>query len=226
MWRARIRLVSLWLSQFTRVLADNCLRIFVILQLAQAGPREQGASWHVVLALFIAPAIVFAPFNGALSNSLPRRWVLVGTAAYCLSVLAGGVALGAPWLAVWGLLAIGSVIYYPTRYAVLPAAAEETKLPLTRVNGLVEMGAALVIVLGIVAGFYLTQTGWSELGIAAPPDLPPAVALTLALSLVSLLTAVPVRFQGDVCRPEAAGRGGARLLPGREADFRGSGSAD
>jgi 1-acyl-sn-glycerol-3-phosphate acyltransferase/MFS family permease len=198
-WFARVRLLSLWLSQFTRLLADNCLRIFVILELAQAGARAQAASWHLVLALFIAPAIVFAPFNGAVSNSLPRRWVLVGTATYCLAILFGGTLLHLPWLVVWALLAVGSVIYYPTRYAVLPAAAEETHLPLTRVNGLVEMGAAVGIVLGILAGGHLENfmPPWE----GAPP---PAVALALACSMVSLLTALPVSFRGDVRRAEPA----------------------
>ncbi len=203
MWHARFRLASLWLSQSTRLMADYCLRIFVILQLAEGGAQEREAAWHVVIALFMAPAILFAPFNGALSNTLPRRWVLVGTAAYCLAVIGGGALLGLPWLALWGLLALGSVIYYPTRYAVLPAAAEETQVPLTRVNGLIEMGAALAIVFGLVAGYQFTRGGWTVpaelLGEAGPP---PAVALALALSAVCLVTALPARFRGDVRRPE------------------------
>jgi hypothetical protein len=62
-------LASLWLSQVARLLADNCLRIFVLLELAQAGGEQQGASWHLVMALFVTPAILFAPINGAVSNS-------------------------------------------------------------------------------------------------------------------------------------------------------------
>ena len=151
------------------------------------------------MALFIVPAIVFA-FNGALSNSLPRRWVLVGTATYCLSVLAGGVLLDLPWLAIWGLLAVGSVIYYPALRRVAGRRRGHA-LATARINGFIEMGAALAIVLGIVGGFYLTQVGWAGLGVAEPLQLPAALALALARGAVSFLTALPVRFASDVRDP-------------------------
>src|SRR5262249_17216344 len=45
---ARLRLASLWLSQVARVMADNCLRVFVLLSLANA---ERAAAWYLVVAL-------------------------------------------------------------------------------------------------------------------------------------------------------------------------------
>src|SRR5207248_653599 len=107
--------------------------------------------WFVVTALVMAPAVLLAPFNGALSNSLPKPVVLVASAAFGLVVTSlalfsafGGGDLG--WLVCWGLVALGSAIYGPTRHALLPAAAQDTHWALSRINGLFEMGAAGAVV--------------------------------------------------------------------------------
>ncbi|MFN4259325.1 MAG: hypothetical protein ACK4RK_08495, partial [Gemmataceae bacterium] len=71
MLAARFRLVSLWLSQVGRNMADHCLRIFVVLAAAEMGAAQRDSAWHLVVALFVLPAIFLAPINGALSNSLP-----------------------------------------------------------------------------------------------------------------------------------------------------------
>jgi hypothetical protein len=163
-----------------------------------------------VTPFFILPFILLAPGNGALSNGLPKRWVLVGSAAYCLGVAALlGLLLGEtadPWL--WclglGLVMIGTAVYSPTRYALLPAVAEDTRLALTRVTGWIEMGGAAAVVLGLVLGVCLHDTPW--------PDgwprftVPTALAATIGLDLVSLLAALPAWFPSDVRRPEPPGR--------------------
>src|SRR5262249_29166457 len=80
----RARLASLWLSQTARVMADNCLRLFVVLELLRGGV---GGGWYLVTAILMLPAVVLAPLNGALCNSLPKRWVLIGSAAFALAVM-------------------------------------------------------------------------------------------------------------------------------------------
>ena len=60
--------------------------------------------------------------------------------------------LGVPWLACLGWRRSGAAVYSPARFAVLPAAAADTRLPLPRVNGWVELGAAAAIVGGVLAG--------------------------------------------------------------------------
>jgi 1-acyl-sn-glycerol-3-phosphate acyltransferase len=213
---ARIRLGALWLSQAARVLGDWCLRVFVVLDLAQAGTAQRDAAWHLVTALFLLPSVFLVPIYGALGNSLPKRRVLVASAAYCLVVVVFFSLWDGPWLACAGLLAMGSALYIPTRWAMLPAAARDANLPLNRVVGWVETGAVFAIVGGMVLGGALTGTSWAEVqnifaGAGVEPgwtgplerhELPVPVAATLLLNLVSLLTALPAHFPSDVRRPE------------------------
>jgi 1-acyl-sn-glycerol-3-phosphate acyltransferase len=102
---------------------------------------------------------------------------------------------------------------------MLPAAAEDARLPLPRVNGLIEMGTVLAVVGGMVLGGSLYGLSWPALASSLGGDpsagwaaglaahgLPVAVAAALGLSLVGLLAAVPARFPSDVWRPEPPGR--------------------
>ena len=244
MWRLRGRLAFLWLSQVARVLADNCLRMFVVVEVAAAGRQQRDAAWHQVTPFFILPFVLFAPVNGALSNSLPKRWVLVGSSALCLGVaalfglLAGTAADPWLWCAAVALVAVGAAIYSPTRYALLPAAAQDGRLPLSRVNGLIEMGGAGAVVGGLLLGLYFHDWSWPmvaealgrQAGSASWAEIlkqtgfPVAMALTAALNLVGLLAALPVHFPSDVRRPETARqavlgffRDCGRILRDREA---------
>ena len=205
MWNARRRLACLWLSQTARALADNCLRMFVVLEVAGAGGRAGEAAWYQVTPFFILPFILLAPLNGALSNGLPKRWVLVGSAAFGLAMTALLLALpadgSAPW--VWcvglGLVMTGTAVYSPTRYALLPAVAADARLPLGRVNSWIETGGSAAVVLGLVLGVRLYGSAWA-------PGVPAAVAVVLALCLVALAAALPAHFPSDVRRSEPPGR--------------------
>src|SRR5439155_12441551 len=105
---ARLRLACLWLSQTARVMADNCLRIFVLLTLART---EEAAAWHLVTAVLMLPAVVLSPVNGAISNSLPKRWVLLGSASYCFAVVLLFAGVQDYWLGCWALVAVGNAVY-------------------------------------------------------------------------------------------------------------------
>ena len=61
MLAARFRLLALWCSQVCRNLADNCLRMFVVLLVAQAGALATAASWHRVTLFYLLPFILLAP---------------------------------------------------------------------------------------------------------------------------------------------------------------------
>lgn len=217
---ARFRLAGLWLSQAGRIGADHCLRIFVVLLAAEAGSAQREAAWHLVVALFVLPAVFLAPLNGAISNSLPKRAVVIGSASYCLAVVAYFAILGDSWLVCVGLVAPGWALYSPARYAMLPAAAHDAHLPLARVNGWIEMGSVLAIVGGMILGGRLYHATWPEVAAGLGDGgtlaswasfldmqcLPVAIGATLALSLLGLLAALPVRFVSDVRRPEPAGQ--------------------
>jgi 1-acyl-sn-glycerol-3-phosphate acyltransferase len=202
-WNARLRLACLWLSQVGRVMADNCLRVFVLLAIA---PVEGAAAWHLVTALLMLPAVLLSPLNGALGNSLPKRWVLVGSAAFCLGVVGLWAGWNAAWLGCWALVAVGNAVYSPTRYALLPAAAEDTRVPLTRVNGWIEMGAGAAIVSGMILGGHLHLYRFADPAPSWLQPVPVAVGLCLALNLLGVLAALPVWFRSDVRRPESAGQ--------------------
>jgi 1-acyl-sn-glycerol-3-phosphate acyltransferase/MFS family permease len=195
---ARIRFVSLWVSQVARVLADWCLRVTAFLMWHRAAATG-GDAWHVATAVFIAPFVLLSPLNGCINNGLPRRWVLVGSAAFALAVVALFAVLPGSWMVCLGVVALGSAIYSPARYAMLPAAALDLKMPLPRVNGWIEMGGATAIV------------GGAALGWAADADSGTllagyVVAVLLALNLLSFLTAFPAAFPSDLRRPEPPAR--------------------
>lgn len=192
---ARIRLTSLWVSQAARVLADWCLRVTAFLTWYRAA-ESAGDAWYVATAVFIAPFVVLSPFNGAINNSLPRRWVLVGTAAFILLVVTLFAVVKGDWMVCLGVTALGSAIYSPARYAMLPAIAEDTHIPLPRVNGWIEMGGTAAIVGG--AAF-----GWAVVADSGTPLSGHVVAVLLGLNVLSLAAAFPVSFPSDVRRPES-----------------------
>src|SRR5205823_3942241 len=111
-------------------------------------------------ALFIAPFLLLAPLNGCLSNSLPRRGVLVVSAGLALLAVVLSALADAPWLLCLGLVAIASALYSPARFAVLPAAATETRIPLPRLNGWAELGTSVAIVGGFGLGWAVSGGGW------------------------------------------------------------------
>jgi 1-acyl-sn-glycerol-3-phosphate acyltransferase len=192
---ARIRLASLWVSQVARVLADWCLRVTALLAWSGTAGTNSDA-WHLATAVFIAPFLLLAPLNGCVNNSLPRRWVLAGSAAFTLLSLAVFAAVEWPWMICLGIVAVGSALYSPARYAMLPAVAVDARIPLPRVNGWIELGGASAIVGGVALG-------WS---VMEGPLAGHAGAVLLGLNLLSFLTALPVWFPSDVPRPEAPAR--------------------
>ncbi|MGH7169264.1 MAG: MFS transporter, partial [Gemmataceae bacterium] len=191
---ARMRLTSLWVSQVARVLADWCLRVTAFLAWYRAASTD-GYAWHIATAVFIAPFVLLSPLNGSINNGLPRRWVLVGSAAYTLLIVTVFAARPGDWMLCLGLVALGSAIYSPARYAMLPAVAEDTLIPLPRVNGWIEMGGATAIVGGVALG-------WAVAPDSGNPLTGHLIAVLLGLNLLSLATAFPTSFPLDVRRPE------------------------
>lgn len=207
---ARWKLVSLWLSQTARVTADNALRFFVCVDYARAGEAQENSAWYLINAIFTMPAVLLAPFNGAICNSLPKPRVLTWTAFYGFAVMAvflflpslsAGGARGegdVSLLVCWTLIAIGSAIYSPTRYAMLPAASVDTHWTLPRINGFIEMGTFSAILGGMLL-ILATDLQTAMIGIFTA-----ALVLVFFLNGVAWLTALPVSFPSDVRRAEPA----------------------
>jgi 1-acyl-sn-glycerol-3-phosphate acyltransferase len=193
--------VFLWVTQVARTLGDWSLRMLAMPEVAGASPTGPLSSAHVATAVFIAPSILLAPLNGALSNDLPRRAVLIGSCLFTLLAVAGFSLTGGPWLGCLAVVAVGAAVNSPARYAVLPAAARDSGVPLPRLNGWMEMGGAAAIVGGAALGLYLPQPGWPAGG---EPLAGGAIAALLGLNLLAFLSALPVFFPSDVRRVEPA----------------------
>lgn len=187
---ARVRFGLLWVAQGTRMLADNALRAFVVLTLARGEVGQRDSAWHVVAGILAAAAVILAPLNGALSNSLPRRGVLFWSTQCSLFVVIAFLYLQSGWTFAWALLALSWVIYSPARYALLPAVAEDTQISLPRVTSLMDMGAFTATLLGLIFGVLYC-------------DLVPSSAL-VALT-ISAAASLGIAFPSDVLRPETLG---------------------
>ena len=193
MWDARWRLGDLWIAHVARVMADNCLRIYVALEFARLGEAQKQSAWHLVTLLLMLPAVLFAPLNGALCNSLPKPRVLLSSGIWALVAVAGLTTLVAPdpgLLCCWALVAVSSAVNGPVRYAFLPAASRDTHWPLTRINAFFETGSAAAIIAGLLVGATSDKT----------PDKPFAVGILLAIAVAA---ASLVRFTSDIRRPES-----------------------
>lgn len=198
MGTARWKLVSLWLSQTARVTADNALRLFVYLQYAKLGEAQKNSGWYLVTALFIWPSILLAPFNGALCNTLPKPSLLKTTAVFGVVVTGVFFLIDDHWLLCWALATLGTTIYGPTRYAMLPAASIDTHWPLTRINGFFEMGVAAAIIGGMTMIPGLETLNGKERGLAE------VIKIVVLLNGVALIAALPVSFPSDVRRDDGA----------------------
>jgi 1-acyl-sn-glycerol-3-phosphate acyltransferase len=193
-FEARLRFVFLWLSQVARVMADWGLRITAFLELRRQSGTERDSAWYIATAVFIAPFILLAPFHGCLSNSLPRRWVLVAAGLFCVVAVVVFLPAG-PWIESLGLMALGAALYSAARYAMLPGVAQDTKLSLTSVNGWIELGFGSAMVGGIIIGLMWTDSIGGQ--------LPWAVVAVILLGAVAVVTALPCEFPSDVRRPES-----------------------
>jgi 1-acyl-sn-glycerol-3-phosphate acyltransferase len=213
-WRARLAVVSLWVSQTARVLADCALGTFVVFELYRAWPT----AWQLVIALAMLPTIVLAPLIGTLGNSLPRREILGISAFYCVCIVVLFTLLHGHWLAAWALICVGGAVYGPTLRAMLPAAAQETRIPLARLNACMSLGSAIAILSGI-----MIATDWHR---RFSPGINAMIVLA-GIYLLVLVTAWPARFSSDLKPPEGAGlfrlgffRDGKRIW--RDPEARGS----
>jgi 1-acyl-sn-glycerol-3-phosphate acyltransferase/MFS family permease len=196
----RWKLVSLWVAQTARVTADNALRFFVCWEYAySAGDSDahKNTAYYLVNAIFTIPAVFFAPFNGAICNALPKSRVLRWSAFYAFLVMAAFAFLQQHWITCWALISIGSAIYGPTRYAMLPAAAVDTRWTLPRINAFIEMGTFAAILLGLIliVGTDLRTTILFE-------HYNAVTLLVFALTGIAWLASLPVAFPSDLQREE------------------------
>jgi 1-acyl-sn-glycerol-3-phosphate acyltransferase len=195
-------LILLWLSQAARVLADGCLCLLAIIECSSASAKGKVSAWHLAMVVFVAPFIVLAPLNGCISNTLSRRGVLVGSAAFSLVAVLVCAALRLPWMWCLGVVGPSAALYSAARHAMLPAAARDADMSLPRLVGWMEPGAALALALSVFIGMHILEPGSLSEGLSVVLR---AVLVLAGLDVICLLGALPASFPSDTRRPESPG---------------------
>jgi len=181
-------LLALWITLFTRIAADACLCVLVARQATRQSADD--CFWGQAVPFFIAPAVLLALLIGAISNSFPKRRVLVVAAAWCLPatalVILGMSGAGNDFVVRLGLALAGSgaAVYWAAVFGLVPAVARDSRLPPGRVTAAI--GSAVWA--GLAAGVLL---GW---------NVSSAIAVVLGLNIASLLAALFNQFASDACR--------------------------
>jgi|GEM_PF-1509275 len=154
---ARRRLFALWLSNFAQMLAGAYLLPFMIRRAVWFVPGHADAAWQAILGFLIVPFILLAPIGAALVGRLPKPRLLFFAALCNLIVAAAGGYFAATHAAsdlafyLMACLIPGTALFLTARDALLPEAAHEAELPLSRVVGWMSAGGAAALVLGMFA---------------------------------------------------------------------------
>ena len=172
---------ALLTTQFLGALNDNMLRIVASLYiLSPAAGTEDSATWIVIGGIaFVAPCLLFAVPAGRLSDSLPKRSVLVGTkfAEFLVVVgaFAGFLLQSLPMvIAVLFLMATHSAFFSPARYSILPELFQRSDLP--HANGLGEMSIFVAVIVGMCGGAAIFDLADGNAAIIASPMIIVALA--------------------------------------------------
>lgn len=158
-------------AQFLSAMADNAL-LFAAIALLKA----QGApQWHTPLLqeFFVLAYIVLAPFVGHLADAWPKGRVMLVANALKL-VGAALMLMGVQPLLAYTVVGVGAAAYSPAKYGILSELVPADKL--VQANGMLEGATIVAILLGVLAGGYLADSG-----------APYAVGATLAVYLLATL---------------------------------------
>jgi 1-acyl-sn-glycerol-3-phosphate acyltransferase len=164
-------LFGLGFAQLLRTTADSMVVGTIVIEyyvLYAADGRIDIFNGLTLVALLLP---LLAPLWGSLSASLPRHWLLVGSACYSLGVLSTFVILwtcfrmdltGETPFQVWSLVSLlvaGAAVFNAASWAMLPAAAHDAQLPLSRAVA----GMTAASALGLVGGYLFDWRGWEWL---------------------------------------------------------------
>jgi MFS transporter, LPLT family, lysophospholipid transporter len=148
---ASLPMASLLVAQFLSALADNALLIIAIALMKQLGEAGR-IPW--VQESFILPFILLAPFAGPFADALPKgRVMLIGN----VTKLAGTslMFVGVYPVLAYLLVGAGATIYSPAKYGILSQFFGPASL--VRANSMLEGSTIAAILLGVVAGGWLSD---------------------------------------------------------------------
>ncbi|BET96133.1 lysophospholipid transporter LplT [Xenorhabdus taiwanensis] len=173
------------LSQFLSAFADNALFFAILAQLKAESYPEW--SWPVLQIVFVLTYIIFAPFVGQIADRFAKGSVmlfsngvkLLGAISICIDMN--------PFLG-YTLVGIGAAAYSPAKYGILGELTDGGRL--VKANGMMEASTIAAILIGSVAGGFLSD-----------------VSLVLALGLCALLYGAAVISNFFIPRLTAAREG-------------------
>lgn len=168
MLSGRLRLASLWLVQVGRVAADVALLALLLPWLS-----NEGIGWAF---LYLTPGLLLAPFIGIVCDGRGARWALIGGTG--LAALAVPFLLSEPG---WCLTIVGAGAGLAS--AARRASLADARQPLSRANGLLEMGRCSAIAAGLRAGLLL-EPAWQPF---VKPLLYQVVLIANGVALVGVL---------------------------------------
>jgi LPLT family lysophospholipid transporter-like MFS transporter len=164
-------MVAVLVAQFLSALADNALFVAAIALLKNGIEGEQLIPW--LQEAFVVAYILLAPFVGPFADSQPKGRVMFisNLMKFCG---AGMMFAGMNPLFGYLLVGVGAAAYSPAKYGILTQFfGPET---LVRANGLLESSTIVAILLGVIAGGWMTDHSLST-----------AFVLILALYLLAAL---------------------------------------
>lgn len=149
-------MLALMAAQFLSALADNALLVAAVAEMKHLGQMHQ-ISW--VQIGFILPYILLAPYVGRLADALPKgRVLLIGNAVKLFGTML--MVLGFNPIVAYLIVGVGATLYSPAKYGILSQMFHPDKL--VRANALLESSTIAAILLGVVAGGWLSD--WSVAG--------------------------------------------------------------
>lgn len=155
---------SLYVSQFLSAFVDNVVFFVILGLLSRRGAANPEAGMLVVQMGFLLSYIVFAPFVGTFTDKNSKGFtLLIGS----LIKLAGTACLFTPLPPHWSymIIGIGAVLYGCAKYAAIKGIAGSDTQLLLKANGYLESGTIVAILLGTVAGGFLSRTPLAGLAV-------------------------------------------------------------
>jgi LPLT family lysophospholipid transporter-like MFS transporter len=145
-------MLAVLVAQFLSAMADNLLFVAAIALLKTAAHGE--ALLPLLQVVFVAAFIVLAPYVGPVADAFPKgRVMLYANLIKLLGALM--ILFGANSLLGYAIAGIGAAIYSPAKYGILTQLVHPERL--VKANGLLEGSTIAAILLGVLAGGWLTD---------------------------------------------------------------------
>ena len=175
---------ALWTGQLISIFGDRFtyLALLALIVERAADPKNPARELSLIPLISFLPAILFAPWFGALVDSWnTRRTLIVSDAArgvIVLAIIPAAHAGGLPAaFALVFLLYVANAFFLPARSAILPDLVSKEQL--VEANSLATLAGNLGTIAGsLLAGWFVGQAGW-RLGFALD-------AVTYFVSVVAL----------------------------------------